>query len=266
MARYSAEEAADRAGVSADYLRELVAVNLLAPDADGTFSEGDARRAASFHAITASGIPLATFGQIAGRMGLEFMDSPVYERFASISRETFGEVSHRTGVPLELLATIRETMGAPTPGPDERMRDQELKIVPFLELVIRGGSNPQTLDRMLRVMGDSLRRMAETEADWYYNEVLLPQRAREEELGNAGIYPDDSEALDAYIDQALLAMYHGQQGRTWMRNVIRTAGLQVADAGLMENPETVPGICFLDITGYTRLTQERGDAVAGFPR
>jgi len=191
------------------------------------------------------------------------MDSPVYQRFATISRETFGDVSARTGVPLELLATIRETMGAPTPGPEDRMRDQELQIVPFLELAIRGGSNPQTLDRFLRVIGDSMRRVAETEADWYYHEVLLPQRAREaSDPGKAGVEPDSSEELDAYLDRSILAMYHGQQGRTWMRNVIRTAGLEVSGAGLMETPQTLPGICFLDITGYTRLTQERGDAAA----
>ncbi|MFL6271889.1 MAG: adenylate/guanylate cyclase domain-containing protein [Actinomycetes bacterium] len=265
MGRYSLDEAADRAGVGSEYISDLVAAKLLTPEPDGTFSEGDARRAASLHAITSSGIPLQTFAQIATRMSLDFMDSPVYERFASISRETFRGVSERTGVPLDLLATIRETLGAPSPSPDDRMRDQELQIVPFLELVIRGGSNPQTLDRLLRVIGDSLRRVAETEADWYYHEVLLPQRARESADANGpngGIEPDNSEALDAYIDRALLAMYHGQQGRTWMRNVIRTAGLQVSDAGLMDRPQVLPGICFLDITGYTRLTQEHGDAAA----
>ena len=263
MSRYSRDEAADRAGVSAEYIDQLVEVGLLTPDSEGTFSEGDARRAASFYAITSSGIPLQTFAQIAERMDLGFMDSPVYERFASVSRETFGDVSARTGVPLELLSTIRETLGAPAPGPDDRMRDQELQIVPLLELITRGGSNPQTVDRLLRVMGDSMQRLAETEADWYYHEVLLPQRAREAiQPGKAGIDPDNSEELDAYLDQAILAMYHGQQGRTWMRNVTRTAGLQVADAGLMDAPHRVPGICFLDITGYTRLTQERGDAAA----
>jgi adenylate cyclase len=33
-------------------------------------------------------------------------------------------------------------------------------------------------------------------------------------------------------------------------------------AGIHSRLERVPAICFLDITGYTRLTQERGDDVA----
>jgi len=65
VTRYSLDEAADRAGVSSDYISDLVAANLLTPEADGTFSEGDARRAASLHAITSSGIPLQTFAQSA---------------------------------------------------------------------------------------------------------------------------------------------------------------------------------------------------------
>jgi len=258
--RYSDEQAADRAGVPVDYVRELIKHGILKPDEQGTLSEGDARRAASIRAITDSGIPLETFVQITDRLNLDFMDSPVYERFASISSETFGQVSERTHVPMDLLATIRETLGSPSPAPGDRMRDQELQMVPFLELVLREGSNPQTIDRLLRVMGDSLRRVAETEADWYYHEVLLPQQERE--ARGEGLEPDTSMELNEYIDQEVLAMYHGQQGRTWMNNVPRAAGLQMVDAGLIEHAEKHPGICFLDITGYTRLTQERGDAAA----
>ena len=37
---------------------------------------------------------------------------------------------------------------------------------------------------------------------------------------------------------------------------------QLTDAGFMRTSDQHPAICFLDITGYTRLTQERGDAAA----
>jgi adenylate cyclase len=36
----------------------------------------------------------------------------------------------------------------------------------------------------------------------------------------------------------------------------------LANAGLHSRLEHPPAMCFLDITGYTRLTQERGDAAA----
>ena len=106
---------------------------------DGTFSESDARRAAGVHALTQTGVPLEAFAALfqSGRISLDFLASPVYDRFATVSAETFQQVSERTGVPLELLATIRETPGAPSPGPDERVRDQELEVVTFLEMVLK---------------------------------------------------------------------------------------------------------------------------------
>jgi hypothetical protein len=43
--RISTQEVAERAGVDLDYVSRLVNLGLVVPDGDGTFSEGDARRA-----------------------------------------------------------------------------------------------------------------------------------------------------------------------------------------------------------------------------
>ncbi len=57
-------------------------------------------------------------------------------------------------------------------------------------------------------------------------------------------------------------MYHGQQAHAWLRNVVNGVGSLLVNAGLHAASERQPAICFLDITGYTRLTQERGDTAA----
>jgi adenylate cyclase len=57
-------------------------------------------------------------------------------------------------------------------------------------------------------------------------------------------------------------MYHLQQTRAWTTNIIEGLEFQLAAAGLHSRLEHPPAMCFLDITGYTRLTQERGDAAA----
>ena len=57
-------------------------------------------------------------------------------------------------------------------------------------------------------------------------------------------------------------MYHGQQARVWTANLIEGFEQMMAQAGLHSRLERPPAVCFLDITGYTRLTQERGDAAA----
>jgi adenylate cyclase len=57
-------------------------------------------------------------------------------------------------------------------------------------------------------------------------------------------------------------MYHLQEARAWTENIIEGVELQLTAAGLHSRLTHPPAMCFLDITGYTRLTQERGDAAA----
>src|SRR5262245_18317625 len=136
MTWYSSDEAAERAGVEPTYLERLVELGILAPEEPNRFSPGDVRRAQMARSIEDAAIPLEGVGAAIqqGRLRLGFLDSPAYERFAALSLETFQQVSDRTGVPLELLAVIRESIGLASPSPDDRLREDEQAIVPCLEL------------------------------------------------------------------------------------------------------------------------------------
>jgi adenylate cyclase len=57
-------------------------------------------------------------------------------------------------------------------------------------------------------------------------------------------------------------MYHAQQARAWTGNIIEGFEVLMEKAGIHSRLERLPAICFLDISGYTRLTQERGDEAA----
>jgi adenylate cyclase len=57
-------------------------------------------------------------------------------------------------------------------------------------------------------------------------------------------------------------MYHAQQARAWTANIIEGFEQMLAQAGIHSRLERLPAICFLDISGYTRLTQELGDDAA----
>ena len=64
------------------------------------------------------------------------------------------------------------------------------------------------------------------------------------------------------IEQALLAIYHGQQEHTWSQVFVEHVEGALEQAGLYRRLDRPPAMCFLDITGYTRLTEERGDEAA----
>jgi adenylate cyclase len=63
-------------------------------------------------------------------------------------------------------------------------------------------------------------------------------------------------------DQAREAILQAHAARTVTRNIIGQFEALLSSAGLHSRLERPPAMCFLDITGYTRLTQERGDAAA----
>ena len=64
------------------------------------------------------------------------------------------------------------------------------------------------------------------------------------------------------IEQALLAIYHGQQEHAWSKSAVEDVEGALEKAGLHRRLHRPPAMCFLDITGYTRLTEERGDEAA----
>ena len=172
-------------------------------------------------------------------------------------------MSTRTGVPLHLLIAVREASGGVTPAPEDRVREGERPIVTLLEFQLAHGFRPITLERNLRVFGDSLRRIAETGGDAWNSEVLQPFFAAGYSGVEIGVASAEvSEGMTELDEQALLAIYRAQQARVWTANIIGAAETILAAAGLHSRLEHPPAMCFLDITGYTRLTQERGDAAA----
>jgi adenylate cyclase len=260
---YEIAEAAERAGVSVDEVRRLVDVGILKPDAENRLTSGDVRRVGMVRSLMAAGIPLDGLGAAirSGQVSLDFLDESAYERFSALSGVTFAEFGERTGIPVSLLMLIREAAGSPPPLPDDLIRDDELPYATFIEAQVKVGFDPAASQGLLRVQGDSLRRMAETETAWWRSEVIMPAVA-------AGKRPDEilgadfANRMSLLAEQAILGMYHLQQAQAWTGTIIEGLEMQLAAAGLHSRLEHPPAMCFLDITGYTRLTQERGDTAA----
>ena len=263
MTSYSRAEAAERAGVDSGFLDRLIDLGIVAPDGSDGCSPADVRRVLLAKSLELAGIPLDSVSAALqrGALSLTFLDEPSYERFAALSAETFQQVSDRTRIPLDLLMVIREAIGMAQPSPDDRLREDEMMILPFIELQLAEGFRPTAIERLLRVQGDSTRRVTEQEAAWWVSEVIEPAIAAgkgPEEITNA----EFADRIAPLSEQTLLAMYHAQQARAWTGNIIEGFETLMANAGIHSRLERLPAICFLDITGYTRLTQERGDDAA----
>ena len=261
---YTRADVASRAGVDPALVDRMCELGILKAE-DEAFSEGDMRRARILHGMVASGIPLEAIGEgiRAGVVDLAFVDDPAYELFTGLTDETFQQVSERTGIPMEVLAAMREATGSPPPRPEDRLRTSELETLPALQLEIGFGFKPQVLERLLRAWGDSLRKMADVEGDVWMTEVLQPLFASGASFADIGPRTADfSNALQPLAAREIIALYRGQQTNAWMRNFFGGFEAGLAAAGLYQPVERPPAICFLDLSGYTRLTEERGDAAA----
>ncbi len=266
MAELTREEAAVRAGVEPGYLDRLISLDIITPDATDRLTTGDVRRAKLALTLEGAGIELPTLsaGLRGGRLSLAFMDLPSYQRFATLGAESFREVSRRTGLPLDLLMVVREATGGAVPDAGDRIREDELLVVPFIAGELASGLSARSVDRALRVLGDSLRRAAETQSAAWRTDLMEPMLARGASVAEvaAAATSEDAEDVDEATDEAVLAIWHAQQAQAWTANVISGFESILTEAGLVPRVDRPPAICFLDITGYTRLTSEHGDAVA----
>lgn len=263
MADYSRQEAAERTGITADGLDRLIELEVIVPSARDRFTEGGIRKIGLVLSLQSSGIPDETLAAEikSRRLSFDFFDNPGFDHFSALSPVTFDELSAQRDIPVELLLVIREAIGSALAKPTDRVRDIELAIVPLIEAELACGYPRDAVERLLRTMGDSLRRFVLAEADAFARYVIGPVgHLSGDEIGAAAA--TTVARMAGHPDAATLAVYHAQQAHAWTTNMIEGFEEQLAAAGLYGQVERPPAMCFLDITGYTRLTAERGDKAA----
>ena len=249
--------------MSPAYAARLAELELIGRD--GEFGDGDVRRVQVIEALERAGMSVDNAASLVKQQlfPIDFMDNVGLTVFAAIGDSTFADTAERTGVPIDVLMAIREAVGGRLPVPQDRMREDELAIVDLLAMQHELGFRPTVMERALRVYGDSLRRITETESEWWRSEIqerMLAEGASEGEIGR--LAGEIAPRLSAATDQAILAMYHAQQRLAWLVNIVNGIARAMEGAGLHTRSIRPPAMCFLDITGYTRLTQEQGDSAA----
>jgi hypothetical protein len=156
---YSIEHTADRAGAGVDSVERLIGLGIVEPDLDGRFSPADVRLIQVVYLLERAGLPLeglATMVQ-AGAFSLDFIEAAGSRVFAPLSDVTFADLWERTGIPVDLLLVLRETMGGSRPDPQTMVREDELSLLALVELQHGLGFRPQAIEQALRVYGESLR-------------------------------------------------------------------------------------------------------------
>jgi adenylate cyclase len=267
MTGLSAAGLADLAGVTEGEVERLADLGILAArDGTGPFLEADVPKVRLAVACERAGLPMEGIASAvrAGRLSFAFLEGTPFRRWAFRSGRTYRQVSQDTGIPLETLGAVLEQMGFARVGPDEPMREDELDVVPLVAHGLSSGIlDPAWLARLGRAHVEGLRLIATAWGDVYQARFEGPvlaaggdQRAAMERAARLSI---DFLPLG---DPALLAIYHRQEELLWTEGLVERIEHELEQAGILGRPGRVPAMLFLDLAGYTRLTEERGDAAA----
>ena len=269
MNALSASGLADLAGVTeADVERMVDHGILVARDGAGPFLETDAPKVRLATACEQAGLPMAGIAAAiqAGRLSFGFLEAAPYRQWAVRSARTYRQVSQDTGVPLELLGSALEAIGFARMAPDEPIREDELEVVPLLQLGHVSGFLDQVWStRLGRGYAEGLRLMAGVEREVWQARFMAPLLEagadQQSAIERAAQWAADLNPTPV-LDRALLGAYRRQQELAWVEQLVEDIEAALEDTGVLGRPGRVPAMCFLDLVGYTRLTEEHGDQAA----
>jgi adenylate cyclase len=263
----SAAGLADLAGVTEAEVQRLVELGVLvARHGAGPFLETDVQKVRLASACERAGLPMAGIAAAVqqGRLSFAFLEAAPYRRWAVRSRRTYRQVSQATGVPLELLGSFLEAIGFARMAPDELIREDELEVVPLLQRGLSSGILDQVWStRVGRGYAEGLRLIARVEREVWQARFMAPLLASgaDQQTARERAAQLSSDFLPL-VDPALLAAYRRQQELSWIEQLVEDIEAALEETGGLGRPERVPAMCFLDLVGYTRLTEDRGDQVA----
>jgi adenylate cyclase len=267
MNELTAAGLADLAGVTEAEVRRMVDLGLLvAREGAGPYRETDVRKVRLAAACEQAGLPMDAIASAvrSGRLSFAFLESSTYGRWALRSARTYRQVSEESGVPLDTLAGVLEAMGFARMGPDERIREDELEVVPVLRLALSTGIlDAVWLARIGRAYAEGMRLAANVENEAYRARFTGPVLASGADHRTAmELASRMAEDFLPLVDRTLAAIYRRQQELVWTEDMVEDIEAELERAGVLGRPERVPAMSFVDLVGFTRLTEERGDAAA----
>ena len=147
-------------------------------------------------------------------------------------------------MPLDTLGAVLESMGFARAGPDEPMREDELEVVPLLQLGLSSGTfDLAWLTRLGRAHADGLRLLARPG----------PRPTRRGSRGWRWSPGPTSGPPWSWLggdflplgDPALLGIYRRQQELAWTEHLVERIENELEAAGLLGRAERVPAMSFL---------------------
>lgn len=239
---------------------------LLEPRADGTYRPGDIHTLRVLDAFLGSGIPLEALREANERGLISFAS---YDRLhadpGAPSDRTFGELLADAGPRGPLLGQIIAALGLAEPDHASPLPQADEDILLELVDIVETTRAPDLALRTARLLSDATRRATEA--------VLTVYGEAVERLGPEVVGMPWPEVNDRFLEPwnryaRLAPRLGGWLTARHLSDAIDAYSVEATEqyltAGGFVPPrdETPPAIAFVDLAGFTRLAEERGDEPA----
>jgi adenylate cyclase len=256
----SEAELAERSGSSVERVQELERLGILVRQDDGRFSAKDVHLIRLMQAFEEAGIDLDVIarGIAAGKLGYENFEVLLPEPAAFST--PYEEIARDSGRSPELIRRLVREFGLAQSDSQTRVRDDDAAVL--LELLdVWATADDDDLARLARAYGQSMRRLVSSNLE-------VANRSLFARIRSSGMPDEDMRAVAR--DLGLRVMTLGERMTLWLRgrhleSEVISATVQGTEEYLQQLGEVAegdrrpPAIAFLDLTGYTALTEERGD-------
>jgi adenylate cyclase len=256
--RISLSEASRRAGVSTSTLKRWAAEKVV-PVRRGRWTAAAAAQARVVARMRARGHSLEDLRRAGreGRLAFGFAEDLFPKPEQQVTVE---EVALETGLEPELIERILVILGTPVER-ERLLNPHDVQALRHCARVLAAGFPLVAFLQLVRVYAQSLRRIADAEVrlfHLYVHEPLIrdgvPELEMAEEMGElaADLLPLASPLID-YLHTRYLRFFLEQDVIGHMESELE------ASSELGQVPIT---LCFIDLTGFTRYTEEEGDLEA----
>jgi adenylate cyclase len=262
VAKLTAQEVAELVPCSLEDVRRLEDLGILEPgDEGGLHPSSDVHVVRLMAAFEGAGIALDDVargmrtGGLSFPMGL-FMPEPVG------LPETYERLAAGLGRAPDLVRRLSGELGLPPPA-DDRLRAEDAEHLALI-LTTLDLADDEELSRFTRLYGGTVQRLVTSGLQFF-------DRAVRQRVGTFDLSDEEKDALvyqrAAGYSELVQRLVSWLQRRHREHAVLEylvgvTEGFMEERGIAPRQPKQPPAIAFLDLTGYTRLAEERGDEAA----
>src|SRR5687768_3936114 len=257
--RISLKQASRIAGVPPATLEGWAAEGLV-PVSEGEWTEAAAAQGRVIARMSERGYSQEAIGDAVrrGRLAFGYAEDVFRVPEGEYTKE---EAAAETGLEPELISRLMTLLGTPM-GLEGRLNEEDVRAMRHCAEVLSSGFPLVAFLQLVRVYAQSIRKVADAEVrlfHLYVHEPLMqdkvPPLEIAEEMGDlvADLLPVTSPLME-YMHNRYLRFYIEQDVVGHMEADVAGSGAGLARVSM--------AFCFVDLTGFTRYTEEEGDEEA----